>query len=102
MPFVFCRGCGCEIHNTARACPHCGAPQNLSNEVNATWVAALLLCFFLGVFGAHRFFTGRILLGVLQLLTLGGCGIWTLIDFILLICGQLKDSNDQYIRFKQV
>ena len=50
----------------------------------------LLLSFFLGGFGAHRFYTGYVALGILQLLTLGGCGIWTLIDFICICFNKFK------------
>jgi TM2 domain-containing membrane protein YozV len=57
------------------------------------WLTTLLLCFFLGWLGVHRFYTGHTGIGVVQLLTLGGCGIWALIDFILIIVGSYKDSN---------
>ena len=53
---------------------------------------------FLGVFGVHRFYTGHTALGVFQLLTLGGCGIWTLIDFIMIATGNFKDSDGNLIR----
>jgi TM2 domain-containing membrane protein YozV len=52
----------------------------------------LLLCGWLGVFGVHRFYTGKIITGILQLITAGGFGIWWVIDFILIICGVFKDS----------
>ena len=50
---------------------------------------AVLLCFFLGAIGVHRFYLGDTLIGVIQLLTLGGLGVWTLIDFIRLLIGDL-------------
>lgn len=59
-------------------------------------VAALLLCFFIGVFGIHRFYMGYYAIGILQLLTLGFFGIWTLIDFILLLVGELQPKNGQF------
>ena len=51
---------------------------------------AIILCFFLGVIGVHRFYLGHTLIGVVQLITLGGLGIWALIDFFRLIFGSLQ------------
>lgn len=58
---------------------------------------AFLLCFFLGVFGAHRFYVGKVGTGILQLLTIGGLGIWTLIDLIMIIVGAFTDKNGNKI-----
>lgn len=52
-------------------------------------VVALVLCWFLGIIGVHRFYLGDIWQGVVQLLTLGGLGIWTLIDLIRIAIGDL-------------
>ena len=57
---------------------------------------ALLLAFFLGGLGIHRFYLGYTWQGVVQLLTAGGCGIWALIDFIRIITGDLKPKNGDY------
>ncbi|MEC7948837.1 MAG: TM2 domain-containing protein [Myxococcota bacterium] len=54
---------------------------------------ALLLALFLGGFGAHRFYTGHIVPGVIQLLTLGGCGIWSLIDIIQIATDNFRDAE---------
>ena len=54
---------------------------------------AFLLCFFLGCFGAHRFYVGKIGTGILQILTLGGLGIWALIDWIMIIVGAFTDKD---------
>ena len=51
---------------------------------------AFLLCWFFGVFGAHRFYMGKTGSAILQLLTLGGLGIWALIDLIRIITGSLS------------
>ena len=58
---------------------------------------AFLLCFFLGALGAHRFYVGKIGTGVLQLLTLGGLGIWALIDFVMIIVGVFTDKEGNKI-----
>ncbi|WLR41327.1 TM2 domain-containing protein [Bacillus carboniphilus] len=62
------------------------------------WVATLLLCFFLGVLGVHRFYVGKIGTGILMLITGGGFGIWVLIDFIMIIVGSFKDKEGNPIK----
>ncbi|MFX0541698.1 TM2 domain-containing protein [Roseovarius sp. S4756] len=56
------------------------------------FVPAVLLCFFLGSLGIHRFYLGKVGTGILMLITLGGFGIWTIIDFVRLIIGSMKDK----------
>jgi TM2 domain-containing membrane protein YozV len=58
---------------------------------------AFLLCFFFGVFGAHRFYAGKIGTGILELLTIGGFGIWWLVDLILILTGSLRDGDGRRI-----
>ena len=60
-------------------------------------LAALLLCFFFGVFGVHRFYVGKVGTGLLQLVTLGGLGIWALVDLILIIVGSFRDKQDRRV-----
>ncbi|MBC5835825.1 NINE protein [Flavobacterium sp. F372] len=52
-----------------------------------------VLCFFFGILGIHRFYLGYTLIGILQLFTFGGFGLWTLIDFILIVTGNLKEKQ---------
>jgi TM2 domain-containing membrane protein YozV len=59
------------------------------------WLTTLLLCIFLGGFGAHRFYTGHTGTAVVQLLTLGGCVIWAIIDLVNIITGNFRDANGQ-------
>jgi TM2 domain-containing membrane protein YozV len=60
-----------------------------------SWVVALLLCLFLGVVGVHRFYTGKIGTGIVQILTLGGLGIWVLVDLIMILAGKFTDKEGQ-------
>jgi TM2 domain-containing membrane protein YozV len=55
-------------------------------------VPAALLCFFFGFLGIHRFYVGKIGTGILMIVTLGGFGIWTLIDLVMIIVGSFKDK----------
>ena len=56
---------------------------------------AAVLAFFLGVLGVHRFYVGKVGTGVAQLLTGGGVGVWTLVDFIMILVGSFKDKEGQ-------
>ncbi|KOP71428.1 hypothetical protein AMS59_18595 [Lysinibacillus sp. FJAT-14745] len=63
-----------------------------------SYIAMILLCFFLGSLGIHRFYAGKIGTGILMIITLGGLGIWTLIDFIMIIIGKFKDKEGMEIK----
>lgn len=62
------------------------------------FVPTLLLCFFFGVFGVHRFYVGKIGTGILMILTLGGLGIWSLVDFIMIVVGSFTDKQGRPVK----
>jgi TM2 domain-containing membrane protein YozV len=79
-------------------CLDCGhvhpiVPAASSPPSERRLLPALLLCLVIGLFGAHRFYAGRTASGILQLLTVGGFGIWWLADLILLATGQFRDAQ---------
>ncbi len=61
--------------------------------VQKSFLVAILLSVLVGSLGVDRFYMGYIGLGVLKLVTFGGCGIWYIVDIILIATGNLKDSN---------
>ena len=115
----FCKFCGEKIPEDAVMCTHCGRqveqlkseqPQvvinntntntNTNTNINRTgngrpknkWIA-LLLCFFLGFLGAHKFYEEKAGMGILYLFTMGLFGIGVIIDFIAL----LFKTNPYYV-----
>jgi TM2 domain-containing membrane protein YozV/type II secretory pathway pseudopilin PulG len=91
MSMVFCRGCGKEIHESAPACPHCGAPQALATPTPAaklkSQTVAALLSAFLGGFGAQRFYLGPIWLAIIYLLLCwtGIPGLIAIVDTLIIV-----------------
>ncbi|MFH1644502.1 MAG: TM2 domain-containing protein [bacterium] len=65
---------------------------------NKSRLATTLFAFFLGVFGAHRFYLGKTGTAILMLLTLGGLGFWAIIDFIMAASGMMKDKEGKLIK----
>ena len=119
---VICVKCGCAVsdpkeheiksHEVKTAsgrketeiCPKCGVREKAANNVNpggsetdSRWLTLLLLSIFLGGFGVDRFFVGKIGTGILKLITFGGCGIWWLIDLIMIAVNKFTDSNGNVI-----
>jgi len=95
----YCRSCGQVISSLAPTCPNCGAPTG-SRPPDASprsRLAALLLCWFLGIFGAHRFYVGKIGTGILMIFTLGGLWVWMFVDLIMIIVGAFKDKEGRRV-----
>jgi hypothetical protein len=94
---MFCQYCGAETNPAAEICTKCGVRLATAVEDGKDWLTTLLLCIFLGGLGIHRFYTGHTGIGVVQLLTLGGCGIWALVDLIMIVVGSFKDSTGKLL-----
>ena len=101
----FCHECGAIINIKAEICPECGGRQPYTyfdseeqQQSEKEWITTLLLCLFLGGLGIHRFYTRYTVIGIIQLLTLGGCGVWSLVDLIMIIIGNYKDADGKPIK----
>jgi TM2 domain-containing membrane protein YozV len=98
----FCHACGAKTNPLAVICIKCGA--SLEGKVAAgdvspkSRLATTLLAWFLGQFDAHRFYLGKIGTAIAMLFTCGGLGIWTLIDFIYAVTGNMKDKEGKLIK----
>lgn len=103
----YCPNCGAEVNENAAVCVKCGVAlqqQNRTNPIdnaeNSKWLITLILCLFFGYLGVHRFYVGKIGTGIIQLLTGGGCGVWALIDFIMIALGSFTDAEGNPIKSK--
>lgn len=97
----FCNACGAETNALAEICLKCGARLAKAEAADISAKSRLtttLLAFFLGEFGVHRFYLGKIGTGIAMLLTFGGLGIWALIDFIMAVAGTMKDKEGKLIK----
>ena len=71
--------------------------QTAVSDKNFLLVATL--CFVLGVFGVHRCYYRKIMPGILMVFTMGGLGIWALVDFFIVCFGEFTDSQGRKIKY---
>jgi len=127
----YCPKCGTELSEAAQFCPKCGAPTGTPTEIDVksgtraaeglagdispkSRLATTLLAFFLGIFGAHRFYVGKtgtaivmLVLSIIGFATLWllvgtvlliAVGIWALVDFIFAVAGHMRDKGGKLIQ----
>ncbi|HUI41189.1 MAG TPA: TM2 domain-containing protein [Terriglobia bacterium] len=121
---MYCRNCGNQLADQAQFCTHCGqAPMSgaqrcwscgvetvpaaeicvkcgvrLARTGNKDFLVALILSILLGTLGVDRFYLGYVGLGILKLITLGGCGVWWIVDVILIATDKLPDAEGRPLR----
>lgn len=122
MANKFCVQCGAQIPMEAKVCPVCGAPQPFVNpepqqpvynnpqntqqgvpitnppKEKTTALILGVVSMFTGIHGLARFYTGHVLLGILQLITFGGCAIWTIIDIVMIANGSFRDNEGRPLK----
>ena len=95
----YCWSCGAEPVPSTEICVKCGVRLTRMGQMGQKdWLVALLLSILVGTLGVDRFYLGYVGLGVLKLLTLGGFGIWTLVDIILIATNKLPDGQGNPLR----
>lgn len=103
----YCQNCGAQIADQAVICVSCGVgtpeyaqgPQGQQGDISEkSGVVTLILCLFLGYLGIHRFYVGKPGTGVLMIITLGGFGIWVLIDLIMIAMGNFTDNQNKLVK----
>jgi TM2 domain-containing membrane protein YozV len=73
-----------------------------NNIAKQKWALTFFLCLFGGFLGLHRFYTGHLIIGLLQLLTLGGLGIWWFLDILTILINRFKNNEGLLVQRRWV
>jgi len=84
MGMVFCRGCGKEIHESARSCPHCGAQQKVNSKGESDREVSGVLLFLFGFL--YLFFKGWFKAGLVYMLI---CFVWCCLAHHAALCQEI-------------
>ena len=79
-------------------CSNCKKELNIKDISEKDWTTTFILSLFMGMFGLHRFYTGYIKIGIAQAMTLGGFGLWSLIDWISICINTYEDCNNKKLK----
>jgi TM2 domain-containing membrane protein YozV/phage FluMu protein Com len=90
---IFLAGCGAQTDSLGRP-----LRREVSGTPTRSQGTAFALSIFLGGYGADRLYMGQVWLGVIKMLTGGGCGIWTIIDWFIVGCGAMKDAEGNSLK----
>lgn len=105
----FCSHCGKPIEPNMAYCPHCStelkssvSPTMISvkkspKSANITW----LLCVLFGLFGIHRLYVNKLGTGFIMFITIGGFGLWTLLDLLFIVNNKFEDKEGRVILFSK-
>ena len=111
----FCPKCGTAVSSQQTPPPNSSQYYNPNQppppyvDPNYAWnygisdkdqIVALLLCIFVGTWGIHRFYVGKVGTGILYIFTFGLFGIGWLVDLIQIACGNFKDNMGRFVKRK--
>ena len=107
---MYCSNCGKKLSDQAVSCPDCGHPVRRvspgfeeGKQISPkSRLVTLLFAVFIGSLGIHRFYVGKVGTGIAMIFTLGGLGIWALIDIIMIASGSFTDMEGRYVLDWQV
>lgn len=100
---MYCRKCGVHNEENNHLCVICKTPLHdvrhdcHHSHLNKDWIILILLCWFFGCFGVHRFYTGNIFIGIMFLCTFGFFGIGMLVDLYFIVTEKYHDGYGRVV-----